>query len=208
MYIRPTIVTMDFEGVLIPEIWIAVAERTGIEKLRLTTRDVSDYDELMRGRLEILRSNGLVLTDIQEVILGIDPLEGAAEFLSWARKTTQVVILTDSFYEFVRPFMPKLGYPTIFCNSLKTDERGSIGDYHLRQKDGKRKAVIAFREMEFRVAAVGDSYNDTTMLREADLGILFRPSPKVVNDFPEFEVFHEYKGLRNRIEGYLRNEKE
>jgi phosphoserine/homoserine phosphotransferase len=208
MYTKPAILAMDFEGVLIPEIWIAVAERTGIEKLRLTTRDVADYDELMRGRIEILSSNGLFLKDIQEVIAGIDPLKGAAEFLTWARRATQVIILTDSFYEFVRPIMPKLEHPVIFCNSLATDEGGAIVDYRLRQKDGKRKAVISFKDIGFRVAAVGDSYNDTTMLGEADLGILFRPSRKVVQEFPRFKVFHEYSDLRECIDGYLRSERE
>jgi len=207
MYIKPTIVAMDFEGVLIPEIWIAVAQRTGIEKLRLTTRDISDYDELMKGRLEILKSNGLLLKDIQDTIAGIDPLEGAAGFLSWVREKTQAIILTDSFYEFVQPFMPKLGYPTIFCNSLEIDERGAISGYRLRQKDGKKKAVAGFSLMGFRVVAMGDSYNDTTMLRAADLGILFRPSKKVVADFPDFEVFFEYDDLKKHIGTYLRSGK-
>ena len=205
MYIKPTIVAMDFEGVLIPEIWIAVSERTGIEKLRLTTRDISDYDALMRGRLEILKSHGLLLKDIQDTIAGIDPLEGAAEFLSWVRGRTQAIILTDSFYEFVQPFMPKFGYPTIFCNSLEIDDDGAIHGYRLRQKDGKKKAVAGFRKMGFRVVAMGDSYNDTTMLGEADHGILFRPSEKVVQDFPEFDVFFEYADLETHIGAYLRS---
>ncbi|MBN2323297.1 MAG: bifunctional phosphoserine phosphatase/homoserine phosphotransferase ThrH [Spirochaetes bacterium] len=207
MYIKPTIVAMDFEGVLIPEIWIAVAERTRIEKLRLTTRDISDYDALMKGRLEILKSNGLLLKDIQDTIARIDPLEGALEFLAWVRKETQAVILTDSFYEFVQPFLPKFGYPTIFCNSLKIDGTGAITGYRLRQKDGKKKAVSGFSQMGFRVIAMGDSYNDTTMLKEADLGILFRPSKKVVKDFPEFDVFFEYDGLKEHIGKCLRSAK-
>jgi phosphoserine/homoserine phosphotransferase len=207
MYIKPTIVAMDFEGVLIPEIWIAVAEHTGIEKLRLTTRDISDYDELMKGRLKILKSNGLLLKDIQDTIAGIDPLEGAAGFLSWVRKETQAVILTDSFYEFVQPFLPKFGYPTIFCNSLEIDDAGAISGYRLRQKDGKKKAVEGFAQMGFRVIAMGDSYNDTTMLKEADLGILFRPSQKVVADFPDFDVFFEYDDLTKHIGKYLRSGK-
>jgi phosphoserine/homoserine phosphotransferase len=203
MHRKPTITAMDFEGVLIPEIWIAVAEKTGIEKLRLTTREVPDYDALMKGRIRILKEHNVTLMDIQKVIQTVELLDGASDFISWARKTTQVIILTDSFYEFVKPFMPKLGYPTIFSNSLEADKRGIIKDYHLRQRDGKRKALLAFKSIGFEVISIGDSYNDTTMLSEADLGILFRPSERVAKDFPQFKVCETYDELKKYIEDYL-----
>lgn len=201
---RPTIVAMDLEGVLVPEIWIAVSERTGIEGLRLTTRDVSDYDELMRGRLEILREHGLTLTDIQDVIRTIEPMPGAKEYMAWVRSATQAVILSDTFYEFAAPLMAKLDYPTLFCNSLEMDAEGRIAAYHLRQSDGKRKAVAALKSLDFRVIAVGDSYNDTTMLGLADVGLLFRPPRNVIEEFPQYDVLQEYGELRARIEGVLR----
>ena len=203
MYKNPSVMAIDFEGVLIPEIWIAVAEKTGIEELYLTTREVPDYEALMNGRLRILKENNITLMDIQNVIGTVEPLNGASDFLSWARKKTQVIILTDSFYEFVKPFMPRLGYPTIFSNSLETDDKGIITDYHLRQKDGKKKAVIALKNIGFEVISIGDSYNDTTMLSAADFGILFRPSEKVVNDFPQFKVCKDYEVLKKYIEDYL-----
>jgi phosphoserine/homoserine phosphotransferase len=203
MYGKPTIVAMDLEGVLVPEVWIAVSEKTGIEKLSLTTRDISDYDELMRMRMGILRENGLTLRDIQDVISTMDPLPGAVDFMAWIRQETQAVILSDTFYEFAHPFMEKLGYPTLFCNSIEADEQDIICDYHLRIQDGKRKAVEAFRGINFRVIAVGDSYNDTTMLASADLGILFRPPDNVVEEFPQFEVCREYRGLKNSITQYI-----
>jgi phosphoserine/homoserine phosphotransferase len=205
MYRKPAIIAMDFEGVLIPEIWIAVAEKTGIEKLRLTTREVPDYDVLMKGRIEILKKHNVTLMDIQKVIGTVELLDGASDFLSWARKKTQVIILTDSFYEFVRPFMPKLGYPTIFSNALETDEKGVIIDYHLRKNDGKRKALVAFKSIGFEVISIGDSYNDTTMLSEADLGILFRPSRRVAEDFPQFKACDSYDVLKKYIDDYLRS---
>lgn len=199
----PTIIAMDLEGVLIPEIWIRVAEKTGIENLRLTTRDVSDYDELMRMRLTILKEKNLTLRDIQEVIRAIDPFEGASDFLHWARSFTQVIILSDTYYEFAYPIMVKLEYPTLFCNSLKTDENHTIISYHLRQRDGKRKAVIAMKGLGFRVISIGDSYNDTTMLKESDLGILFRPPDRVIREFPQFRVFKEYNEMKEFLEGSL-----
>jgi phosphoserine/homoserine phosphotransferase len=203
MHRKPTIIAMDFEGVLIPEIWIAVAEKTGIEKLRLTTREVPDYDALMKGRIRILKEHHVTLMDIQKVIGTVELLDGASDFISWARKKTQVIILTDSFYEFVKPFMSKLEYPTIFSNSLEVDERGVIKDYHLRQRDGKRKALLAFKSIGFEVISIGDSYNDTTMLSEADLGILFRPSRSVAKDFPQFRVCDTYDELKKYIGDYL-----
>jgi len=188
----PVILAMDLEGVLVPEIWIAVSEKTGIERLRLTTRDIPDYDELMRGRLSILRENGLGLAHIQEVIKGIEPLPGALDFLQWARSVLQVIILSDTYYEFAMPLMEKLSYPTLFCNSLETDESGMIVNYRLRRPDGKRRAVEAFKELGFMVVATGDSYNDTTMLSKADMGLLFRPPKNVVQEFPQFPVFNHY----------------
>jgi len=196
---QPAIVAMDLEGVLVPEIWIAVAEKTGIDKLRLTTRDVSDYDELMRGRLKILRQNGLRLSDIQAVIRTVEPMPGAKEYLDWVRSVAQAIILSDTYYEFAAPLMAKLGYPTLFCNMLETDDNDTIIAYHLRQRDGKRKAVAALKSLDFRVIAIGDSYNDTTMLALADLGILFRPPQNVIDEFPQYEVITEYADLRERI---------
>jgi len=196
---KPTIVATDLEGVLVPEIWIAFSEETGIEKLKLTTRDVPDYDKLMKGRLEILKDNNLKLKDIQNVIKRIDPLPGAREFLDWLRSKVQVIILSDTFYEFAMPLMEKLGYPTLFCNQLEVDETGTIVDYHLRQKDGKKKAVVALKSLNFRVISMGDSYNDTTMLKEADFGILFKPPENVVKEFPQFVVFEEYSDLKDYL---------
>lgn len=199
MSAHPTLLATDLEGVLVPEIWIAVAERTGIERLRLTTRDVPDYDQLMRGRIAILREHRLRLADIQAVIATIDPLPGALDFLSWARAQMQVIILSDTFYEFAAPLMVKLGQPTLFCNALELDGAGSIAGYRLRLRDGKRQAVAALRAINFHVIAMGDSYNDTTMLAEANAGILFRPPANVVAEFPQFPVLHEYGQLREHI---------
>jgi len=199
MYSKLTLVAMDLEGVLVPEIWIAFAEKTGIEKLRLTTRDISDYDKLMKGRLAILREHGLKLNDIQEVIRGIEPLPGAKDFLDWLRARAQVVILSDTFSQFATPLMEKLGWPALFCNFLEADAEGNIVNYHLRQPDGKKHAVIALKSLNFRVIAMGDSYNDTTMLAEADEGILFRPPENVIAEFPQYPVMTEYAALREYL---------
>ena len=196
---QPTLLATDLEGVLVPEIWIAVAERTGIEQLRLTTRDIPDYDELMRGRIAILHEHRLTLADIQAVIATIEPLPGAHEFLDWARAQMQVIILSDTFYEFAAPLMVKLGQPTLFCNTLQIDAAKSIAGYHLRQHDGKRKAVVALRSLDFHVIAVGNSYNDTTMLAAASQGILFRPPANVIAEFPQFPVLTEYDQLRKQL---------
>jgi len=203
MYRKPTIVAMDLEGVLVPEIWIAVAEKTGIEKLRLTTRDIADYDELMRMRLRILEERGIRLKDIQAVISSIDPLPGALDFLRWVREKTQAIILSDTYYEFAHPLMRKLEWPTLFCNTLEVDENNTIINYHLRIRDGKRKATVAFRDIGFRVIAIGDSYNDTTMLNEADVGLLFRPPSNVAKEFPQFRVFKEYEEVKAFLEESL-----
>jgi phosphoserine/homoserine phosphotransferase len=190
------IACLDLEGVLVPEIWINFAERTGIEELRLTTRDVPDYDALMTRRLAILEKNQLGLPDIQEVIGGMSPLPGAGEFLDWLREQAQVVILSDTFYQFAAPLMRQLGWPTLLCNWLEIGAGGRVTAYRLRQKDGKRQAVRAFHQLNFRVIAAGDSYNDTTMLSEADAGILFRPPDNVIAEFPQFPVTRSYDELR------------
>lgn len=194
------IVCLDLEGVLVPEIWINVAEKTGIKELRLTTRDISDYDVLMKKRLSILHENGLTIKDISEVIAKIDPLKGAVEFLDWLRSSVQVIIVSDTFVQFAGSLMKKLGWPTLFCNHLSIDSEGSIFGYNLRQKDGKRKTVIALRSLNYNIIGVGDSYNDISMLKEADRGILFRPPENVINEFPELPVTNNYRELKNLIQ--------
>jgi len=197
----PVVACLDLEGVLVPEIWINVAAKTGIEELRRTTRDEPDYDRLMRGRLAILDRHGLTLGDIQDVIATIRPLDGAAAFLDWLRSEAQVIILSDTFAEFAKPLMAQLGYPCLFCHSLDVEgARGRIRDYRLRIDDGKRRAVAALRALNFRAVAAGDSYNDTTMLAEADAGILFRPPDNVIRDFPQFPVTRTYDELRAAFE--------
>ena len=189
------IACLDLEGVLVPEIWINVASATGIEALRRTTRDEPDYDKLMRGRLAILDEHGLKLSDIQEVIGQMRPLDGAREFLAWLRGSFQVIILSDTFYEFAGPAMKKLGSPALFCNSLRVDRRGFISGYRLRQKDGKRKAVESLKRLGFHIRAVGDSYNDLTMLKTAHEGILFNPPASIRKSHPSFPVARTYGQL-------------
>ncbi len=188
---------LDLEGVLVPEIWINVAEFTGIEALRATTRDIPDYDQLMQQRLRILHEHNLGLHDIQRVIGRMHPLNGAYEFLNWLRQRYQVIILSDTFYEFAAPLMKQLGWPTLLCHKLAVDKSGTITDYILRQPDGKRQAVLALQSLKFRVIAAGDSYNDTAMLSEADAGILFRPPQNVVDEFPQFPVSRTYSELKD-----------
>jgi phosphoserine/homoserine phosphotransferase len=190
------IACLDLEGVLIPEVWINFAERTGIEALRITTREMPDYDALMKQRLKILADKKLGIRDIQEVIAGMEPLPGAQETLTWLRERFQVVILSDTFYEFAEPFMRKLGWPTLLCHRLDIDEKGMIRDYKIRQPDPKRASVQAFASLRYRTIATGDSYNDTSMLAEADAGILFRPPQNVIDEFPQFPVAREYAELR------------
>mgnify|MGYP001178778564 FL=1 len=184
---------LDLEGVLLPEIWIAFAEETGIKELKLTTRDIPDYDELMQGRLKILEENNLKLVDIENVIKKLSPLEGAIDFLNWLKSEFQVIILSDTFYQFAGPLMKSLDYPTLFCHELTIDRKGNIIGYKLRQKDGKAKAVSALKKLNFKVIAAGDSYNDTGMLQEADAGILFCPPENVVKEFPQFPVSRNYE---------------
>lgn len=204
---RPILIAMDLEGVLIPEVWIAVAERTGIERLRLTTRDIPDYDQLMAGRLALLRENDLTIRDIRAAINEMAPLDGALDFLRRIRAEFQVVILSDTFYEFADPFMEKLERPTLFCNSLAIDTHGNVTGYRLRMADGKRHAVLAFRQLNFDVVATGDSYNDTTMLAEANRGILFRPSENVREEFPQFPTADTFSDLLEHIHTF-RDERE
>tara|TARA_B100001250_G_scaffold146681_1_gene125601 strand:- start:609 stop:1226 length:618 start_codon:yes stop_codon:yes gene_type:complete len=193
------IAALDLEGVLIPEIWIGFAEKTGIKELRATTRDIPDYDELMQQRLQLLKDNNLGLIDIQEVIGVMTPMDGAHEFVNWLKKRFQVIILSDTFYEFSEPLMRQLNYPTLFCHRLIVDELGVITGYKLRQKDPKRQCVKAFHKLNFRVIASGDSYNDTTMLSEADAGILFRAPENVISEFSQYPAVHNYEELKREF---------
>ena len=193
------IACLDLEGVLVPEIWIAFAEKTGIEALRKTTRDEPDYDVLMRYRLKILEEKGLGLKEIQEVIATLEPLPGAIEFVNWLRERFQVVILSDTFYEFASPLMKQLGYPTLLCHKLETDERGRVVNYHLRQANPKRQAVVGFKSMYYRTIAAGDSYNDAAMLAEADAGILFHAPQNVIDEFPQFPAVHSFADLKREF---------
>ena len=197
------IACLDLEGVLVPEIWINVAERTGIDALRATTRDISDYSQLMRQRLDICEENGLGIEDIRDVIAELRPLDGAEKFLTWLREKSQVVILSDTFYEFAQPLMRQLGFPTLFCHRLEIAEGGRITGFQLRMADQKREAVKALKNLNFRVVAAGDSYNDITMLGEADAGILFCPPAKVIDEFPQFPVTGDYSELRAAFEEVL-----
>jgi phosphoserine/homoserine phosphotransferase len=196
---------LDLEGVLVPEIWLDVAKQTGIEALKRTTRDEPDYDVLMKQRLEILSKHGLGLTAIQEVIAAMRPLPGAAEFLDWVRERHQLVILSDTFYQFAAPLMRQLGYPTLLCHNLEVDDSGKIVDYHLRQPDPKRRSVRAFHDLNLKVIAAGDSYNDTNMLLEADAGILFRPPENVIREFPQLPVARDYDELREAFKNAEEN---
>ena len=192
-------VCLDLEGVLVPEIWIAFSDRTGIPELRRTTRDEPDYDKLMRYRLDLLQQHRLGLPDIQRVIREMGPLPGAKEFLDALRLTYQVIILSDTYYEFAMPLMAQLGMPTLFCHRLETDAQGVVTGYRLRMSEGKRAAVRALKELNFKVIAAGDSYNDTAMLAEAHAGILFRPPRNVIEEFPHFPVVHDYPGFAAAI---------
>lgn len=193
------IACLDLEGVLVPEIWIAFAEKTGIEELKKTTRDEPDYDVLMQYRLDLLRQHNLGLNEIQEVIATLSPLEGAADFVNWLRERFQVVILSDTFYEFASPLMKQLGYPTLLCHKLETDDSGNVVNYRLRQANPKRQAIVGFKSMYYRTIAAGDSYNDTTMLAEADAGILFHAPDNVINEFPQFPAVQTFADLKQEF---------
>lgn len=190
---------LDLEGVLIPEIWIAFAEETGIEELKATTRDIPDYDVLMKQRLRILDEHGLTLTQIQETIAQLSPLPGAKEFVDWLRERFQLIILSDTFYEFAAPLMAQLGHPTLLCHRLEVNSQGRITDYTLRQRDPKRQSVRALQLLNYRVIAAGDSYNDTTMLTQAESGILFHAPQNVINEFPQFPAVHNYDDLKQEF---------
>jgi phosphoserine/homoserine phosphotransferase len=194
------IVCLDLEGVLVPEIWIEFSERTKIPELRRTTRDEPDYDKLMKYRLDILRQHKLGLPDIQKVIAEMGPMAGAREFVDGLREDYQVIILSDTFYEFAHPLMRQLGWPTLFCHSLEADAEGMLVNYHLRMPNQKQEAVKRFKELNFKTVAAGDSYNDTAMLGEAHGGILFHPPENVIREFPQYPVTKSYAELRSEID--------
>jgi len=190
---------LDLEGVLVPEIWIEFAQRTGIDALRATTRDIPDYDVLMKQRLALLAQHNMKINDIQEVIAQLSPLPGAIEFLDWLRQRFQVIILSDTFYEFSQPLMRQLAWPTLFCHRLITDETGAVVGYKLRQKDPKRASVKAFHSLHYKVIAAGDSYNDISMLAEADVGILFHAPDNVIAEYPQFTAVQEFDELKREF---------
>ncbi len=198
------LICSDLEGVFVPEIWINVAEKTGIEELRLTTRDISDYDVLMKKRLGILDEHNLKLKDIQDVIATMDPLPGAFDFLNWMRSSAPVIIVSDTFTQFASPLMEKLGWPTLLCNTLVIDDAGRVADYKLRQKDGKRRVVESISALEYEIIAMGDSYNDISMLKTADHGILFCPPENVIEEHPELPVTQNYDELREVLSKILK----
>lgn len=190
------ILVADLEGVFLPEIWINVAEKTGIEELKLTTRDISDYDELMTRRLAILKANNLKIQDIKAVISTLDPLDGALEMLNWIRQQSQIIILSDTFEEFAKPLMAKLNYPALLCHSLIIDQDGSITDYKLRIDNQKKRAVNALKALNYHVIAFGDSYNDIGMIQAAHQGFFFSPPDSVLTDFPQIPVTRTYAELK------------
>ena len=197
------IVCSDLEGVFVPEVWINVAEKTGIAELRRTTRDEPDYNKLMRWRMGILDQHGLKLHDIQAVIAQIKPLPGALEFIAWMKERSQLIVVSDTFIQFADPLMKQLGRPTLFCHSLIMDETNRIIDYKLRQPDPKRKTVEALQSLQYQVIGMGDSYNDISMLKQSDVGILFRPPDNVIKDYSELPVTHDYEELRVILSRYI-----
>jgi phosphoserine/homoserine phosphotransferase len=196
---KPVVVCLDLEGVLVPEIWINVAVKTGIDDLKITTREMPDYDKLMKQRLDILDRQALKIGDIQDVIAKMGPLEGATDFLAWLRERYQVIILSDTFYQFAQPLMRQLGLPTLFCNQLEIDRSGRIVNYHMRMQNPKKHAVAALKSLNFFTMAAGDSYNDTAMLNEADAGFFFRPPDHLPKEFPRFPVTQNYGELQERL---------
>jgi phosphoserine/homoserine phosphotransferase len=196
---KPVVVCLDLEGVLVPEIWINVAVKTGIDDLKITTREMPDYDKLMKQRLDILDRQALKIGDIQDVIAQMGPLEGATDFLAWLRERYQVIILSDTFYQFAQPLMRQLGFPTLFCNQLEIDRSGRIVNYHMRMQNPKKHAVAALKSLNFFTMAAGDSYNDTAMLNEADAGFFFRPPDHLPKEFPRFPVTQNYGELQERL---------
>ena len=197
------IICSDLEGVFVPEIWINVATKTGIEELKLTTRDISDYDILMKKRISILDEHKLKIKDITDVIETMEPLEGAVEFLNWVREKTEIIVVSDTFTQFAGPLMKKLGRPTLFCHTLSIDADGTVKGYNLRQQEGKKKTVEALQSLDYRVIAFGDSYNDIGMLKQANAAVLFRPPENVIDEFPEFPVTTEYNQLKEFLDREL-----
>jgi len=197
------IVCSDLEGVFVPEVWVNVSKKTGIEELKLTTRDINDYDLLMKKRLSILREHNLTLQDIQHVISSIDPLPGAKDFLTWLRTVSQLIIVSDTFVEFADPLMEKLDRPTLFCHQLTVGKDGMILNYNLRQKDSKKQIVKALQSLNYKVIGVGDSYNDVSMLNQADARVFYRPPDKVTADFPKIPVVQSYSELKHVLQGYF-----
>jgi len=193
------VICSDLEGVFVPEIWVNVSEKTGIKELKLTTRDISDYDVLMKGRLEILRKHNLNLKDIQDVISRLEPLPGALEFVNWLRSIAQLIIVSDTFIEFAAPLLAQLGRPTLLCHHLTTDSSGNIISYNLRQKDAKKKVTEALQGLNYKVIAIGDSYNDISMLRKADVGILFNPPQNVIDEHGDLIIIRSYDELKQTI---------
>ena len=197
------LVCSDLEGVFVPEVWINVAEKTGIPELRLTTRDVPDYNVLMKSRIKILEEKGLKLKDIQNVIAQIRPLDGALDFIAWLKERTQLIVVSDTFIQFADPLMKQLGRPTLFCHSLVIDDQDRIIDYKLRQKDPKRRTAEALQGMNYQVIGMGDSYNDISMLKQSEVGILFRPPQNVINDYPELPVTTNYEEVKDILKNYI-----
>ena len=197
------IICSDLEGVFTPEVWINVADKTGITELRRTTRDEPDYNKLMRWRMEILDQHGLKLHDIQEVISQIKPLPGALDFIQWMKERTQLIVVSDTFIQFAEPLMKQLGRPTLFCHTLVMDETNRIIDFKLRQPDPKRRTVEALQSLKYQVIAMGDSYNDISMLQQAEVGILFRPPANVISDYPQLPVTQTYEELREILQKYI-----
>jgi phosphoserine/homoserine phosphotransferase len=201
------IVCSDLEGVFVPEIWINISLQTGIDELKLTTRDISDYNVLMKGRLELLRQHGLTLHDIRKVISNLKPLPGALEFVNWLRTRSQLIVVSDTFTEFADPLIKQLGRPTLLCHNLTVDSAGNITNYNLRQKDAKMKVVEALQSLNYKVIAIGDSYNDILMLQKAELGILFNPPQNVIDENYDLMVVRSYNALKDTISQHIDNEK-
>jgi phosphoserine / homoserine phosphotransferase len=201
------VICSDLEGVFVPEIWINVSRQTGIEELKLTTRDICDYDVLMKRRLELLHQHKLTLHDVQRVISLLAPLPGAVEFVDWLRSVSRLIVVSDTFVEFADPLIRQLGRPVLFCHHLTTDGEGNITNYNLRQKDAKRKVVESLQSLNYKVIAIGDSYNDIMMLRKAELGILFNPPQNVIDENKDLMVVYSYDALREVIAKLLDGER-
>ena len=200
------IVCSDLEGVFVPEIWVNVSKHTGIEELKLTTRDISDYNVLMKGRLELLKKHGLSLFDIQKVISLLEPLPGSVEFVDWVRTVSQLIVVSDTFLEFADPLIKQLGRPTLLCHHLTTDAKGNITDYNLRQKDAKKMVVESLQSLKYKVIAIGDSYNDIAMLRKAEFGILYNPPQNVIDEHGDLKIVKTYNELKQSISQIISNE--